>query len=147
MAHADDLQMVPPGETDREFASTAFLPDLNNNNTAELIYGAPSHDSTNLINNVPDDRERPEGGVYVIYGNAPFYENLDFSNLQPKQGFFIHNSKGEGIEFGKAVGGLGDWYNTGTQYVFFTQEEELYYGEFTKGRVFMMPLGERLYAE
>lgn len=136
--HAEQLQIYLPDLENRIYGFPEYLPDVNADNTAELIYGVYLYS---------DVMSQTEGGVYLIYGNAPFYENLDFTALQSDQGYFVHNSQVDGIQFGRTVGALGDWNNTSKQLVFMSQYIPWSSSFPRKRRVFLMELGGSLYED
>lgn len=155
-----DLQFYGPDGRNRQYAMPTFLPDLTGDNTAELLLGAPNYDSafTNSDDEL-DYGDSGRGGVYVVYGSAPFYDGFDFTALQSGQGYFIYNSNGNtetaeeyqhGDGFGRDVGSLGDWSGQGTQYTYIGMP---YYDDtdtsdwYSKGRVYIMPLTGSLYGD
>ena len=155
-----DLQFYGPDGRNRYFGMPVFLPDLTGDNTAELLLGVPKYDSayTNLDDEL-DYGPFGRGGVYVVYGSTPFYDGFDFTALQSGQGYFIYNTNGRtetaeeyqyGDGFGRDVGSLGDWAGQGNQYAYFGMP---YYDDsdtsdqFSKGRVYIMPLTGSLYGD
>mgnify|MGYP000043761237 CR=1 FL=1 len=156
----EDLQYYAPDGRNRKWAMPAFLPNLTGNNTAELLLGVPNYDSA--YTNSDDELDYGNfgrGGVYVVYGKAPFYDGFDFTALQSEQGYFIYNSNGNtetaneyqyGDGFGRDVGSLGGWSGQGSQYAYFGMP---YYDDtdtsdqYSKGRVYIMPLTGSLYGD
>jgi len=156
----EDLQYYEPDDMNKKYAMPAFLPDLTGDNTAELLLGTPNYGSA-YINSDDELDYGPfgRGGVYVVYGSAPFYDGFDFTALQSEQGYFIYNSNGRtttaeeyqyGDGFGRDVGSLGNWSGQGSQYAYFGMP---YYDDtdtsdqFSKGRVYIMPLTGSLYGD
>lgn len=161
MDEINDLNYYASDDRNRKYAMPAFLPDLTGDNTAELLLGVPNYGSA--FTNSDDELDYGSfgrGGVYVVYGSAPFYDGLDFTALHSEQGYFIYNSNGNtetadkfypGDGLGRDVGTLGDWSGQGTQYAFFTMP---YYSpdvdirnSYAEGRVYIMPLTGSLYGD
>ncbi len=155
----DDILFYPGDDFKRRYTQPQFIDDINGDNIADMIIGVRNYDD-NLTNGEGTGR----GGVYVIYGKQPFYTDLNFSQLTPSQGFFIHNKNGfsEGPTtettfssgligggtamadgLGWQVGSLGDWDDNGTQDIYFTMPNYDTGGQqegFGQGKIFIMPL-------